>query len=246
MPDRSLLSETRALSEYWQLVADPVYRGRGVPQGNNDLVIVLPGLFGNDTYLSPLRDWLRRIGHQPALSTIPLNVGCPSRLQERVLRNLERRIANTTGPIAIIGHSRGGLLGKALATRIGDQCTRLIALGSPLGIALRAGEDRLLDLMQPENADLAARPVANAGRMAMKLFSPDCRFPACGCSYVQDLLGPLGSSTQVTAIYSKEDPVVAPEASIIDGAENISVTGSHGGLVTNRMVYRALAQALVA
>lgn len=238
------MTESRAVSEYWQLIFDPVYRGEGVPGGHGDLVLLLPGLFANDSYLLPLRDWLRRIGYQPALSTIPLNVGCPDRLQQRVLRSLEARIDRSAGPMAIIGHSRGGMLGKALASRLGERCTRLITLGSPLGGALRAGLNGLIDLMQPQSADLAARPVADAGRRAMRIFSPECHFPACACAYVEQLLAPLATTTQVTSIYSLDDPVVAPEAAAIDGATNIEVRGSHGGLVSNRLVYRELADAL--
>jgi triacylglycerol lipase len=244
VPEDSLTSEGRALAEFWDLQSDPVYHGRGVPHGSGDLVLVLPGLFGNDIYLRPLRNWLGRIGYHPAISSIPLNAGCPDRLQRRVLQSLTRRLARYHGPIAIIGHSRGGILGKAIASRLGERCTRLIALGSPVGAAMRASREELATLTRPGGGELAARPVAQAGRLAMRLFSPDCRFPACDCGYVRDLLAPLPATTRVSAIYSTEDPVVAPAACQIDGAHNIAVTGTHSGLVVNKTAYPHIARAL--
>ena len=82
MPDRprSMLDEAAALREYWALRLDPVYRGRGVPRGDGKPVLVLPGLFGNDFYLTPIRAWLGRIGYTPRVSTLAINAGCPERL----------------------------------------------------------------------------------------------------------------------------------------------------------------------
>ena len=58
--------ESRALGELAALHSSPVFWGRDVKRGDGRLVIVVPGLFGNDVYLGPLRDWLRRMGYQPA------------------------------------------------------------------------------------------------------------------------------------------------------------------------------------
>jgi hypothetical protein len=78
----------------------------------------------------------------------------------------------------------------------------------------------------------------------MQWFDPDCNSPLCNCSYVQDLLAPLAGTTRAFAIYSSEDPVVSPNACPIDGAVNLEVRGSHGGLVVNKAVYRHIADAL--
>jgi len=243
MATHPLTSESRAWSEYWALRNDPVYRGEGVAPGDGRPVLVLPGLFGNDLYLQPLRSWLKRIGYQPVMSMIPLNAGCPERIKTRVAHSFEKHLAQYAGEVAIIGHSRGGLLGKALASRLGTRCTCFVALGSPLGAVLRSGREGLLALAAGASAGgerMAADAVVQAGRRAMRVFSPDCEFPRCGCSYTQELLEPLSDSTRIYAIYSTEDPVVSSQASPIPGAVNIEVTGSHSGLVANREVYRHL------
>jgi pimeloyl-ACP methyl ester carboxylesterase len=126
----ALARETFAWTEFVQLLADPVYYGAGVPRGDGRLVLVLPGLFGNDWYLQPMRSWLNRIGYRAAPSTLPVNAGCPERLTRAVEASLERRVRRTGGPVAIIGHSRGGILARTIAARIGEDASHLILLGS--------------------------------------------------------------------------------------------------------------------
>jgi pimeloyl-ACP methyl ester carboxylesterase len=246
--ERSLASEARAFAEFADLRRDPVYRGAGVARGDGRLVLVLPGLFGNDAYLNPLRGWLRRIGYRPAMSMIAINAGCPERLSRQVEQAFARRLRGYSGTVAIIGHSRGGMLGKALATRLGERCACFIALGSPVGSVMRAGPDGLAQLAAGASStaaqSVAAPAVVEAGRAAMRWFDPDCNSPLCGCSYVRDLLAPLPSTTRTFAIYSSEDPIVSPNACPIDGAVNLEVRGTHSGLPVNRAVYRHIAAAL--
>jgi hypothetical protein len=103
----SLAREARAWSEFVQLIADPVYYGAGLPRGDGRLVLVLPGLFGNDWYLRPLRVWLNRIGYRSVPSTLVVNAGCPERLTREVEAHLQRRMQPAPGPVVLIGHSRG-------------------------------------------------------------------------------------------------------------------------------------------
>ena len=88
----ALARETFAWTEFVHLMADPVYYGAGVPRGDGRLVLVLPGLFGNDWYLQPLRSWLNRIGYRAVPSTLTVNAGCPERLTREVEKSLERRV----------------------------------------------------------------------------------------------------------------------------------------------------------
>ncbi len=243
----NLAGEVNALREYWALRNDPVYRGQGVPRGDGKAVLVLPGMFGNDFYLQPLRSWLGRIGYKPTVSTIAINAGCSRRLIERVEVGLARQLESTDDPVAIIGHSRGGILGKAIASRLGDRCAHFIALGSPVGRILRFGKEGMIALASANsdaNAQVAAPLVVEAGRRAMKFFDPDCDSPFCDCAYVRDLLAPLPAGTKTFAIYSSEDQVVPPDACTMDGATNIKVTGTHSGLVFNKDVYPHIATAL--
>ncbi len=236
-------SEARAFSEFVALQRDPVVRGVGVPRGDGRLVLVIPGLFGSDVYLQPLHSWLRRIGYQPVRSTMRINAGCPERLRNQIERTLRPSMERRPGPLAIIGHSRGGMLGWAIASRLQGQASHLVLLGSPAAAVVR------MMRMNPNQSQLrgvSASSVAEAGQRALRLLDPDCTVPACGCPYTTDLRGDLSRATRVLSIRSEDDQVVPPGASEVIGAENIVVRGSHSGLVYNRAVYPAIGHFLAA
>ena len=58
----------RPAAELGLLMIEPVFWGVGARRGDGRPVLVLPGLYGGDRYLGPLRDWLRRIGYSPVAS----------------------------------------------------------------------------------------------------------------------------------------------------------------------------------
>src|SRR5215208_4344185 len=169
-----LRREGQALGEWTALQLDPVYWGVGVPRGDGRLVQVLPGVFGNDLYLAPLRGWLARLGYRPVPSTLALNAGCADRLLAQVEAALRRRMASRPGPVALIGHSRGGMFAWALASRLQAAAARLVLLGS-------AAAEVVALLRRGATAELAALSgasvVAEAGRQATRLLDPACRYP---------------------------------------------------------------------
>lgn len=236
-----LAGEWRAAGEFAQLVADPIYYGVGVPRGDGRLVLVLPGLFGNDLYLEPLHIWLRRIGYRPVRSALAINAGCPERLSRQVEIGLHRRMQSRPGRAALIGHSRGGILATAIAARLQEQASHLILLGSPSGALVRTLRRRSA---LSADAVPARRSVAEASNRARRLLDPDCDFPDCGCPFPADLRRPLSSGTRIVSVYSRDDPIVPPWASSVAGARNVEVTGTHSGLVYNRVVYQEIAAIL--
>ncbi len=238
----TLRSEAFAFGELAQLMADPIFYGVGAPRGDGRNVVVLPGLFGSDVYLYPLRTWLGRIGYRAVQSTLRMNVGCPERLRTQIAHEIERKsAAGNDKPIALVGHSRGGLLARAIAADLCDRASHLILLGSPVSalsrtsIGIRPG-----DRAAPPVAPL----VAEAGLRARNAVDPQCRFPACGCPFPEDLRTPLSVHTTVASIFSRNDPIVPARACRVAGAENIEVGGTHSGLVYNGSVYRNIARIL--
>ncbi|HEY1278596.1 MAG TPA: alpha/beta fold hydrolase [Acidimicrobiales bacterium] len=228
-----LLSEAGALNEFFALQRDPVFRGVGIPRGDGRLVLVIPGLFGSDFYLEPLRSWLRRIGYRPVRSTMAINAGCPDRLRTQVESALRRSMDRSPGRLAIIGHSRGGMLGWAIASRLQDQVSHLVLLGSPAPAVVAMMRSN----PNPTQVRVAASAVANAGQRALRLLDPDCTVPACGCPYTVDLRRDLSPATRLLAVSSREDRVVGSRATQVTSGENVTVTGTHSGLVYNRAVY---------
>jgi triacylglycerol lipase len=244
MPDerQSLGGEWRAVGEWARLLADPIYRGIGVPRGDGRLVLVLPGLFGNDVYLQPLRTWLYRIGYHPVRSNLRVNAGCYERLSREAEGQLRAEMRYRKGPVALIGHSRGSMLARAIAARLQDEASHLLLLGSPVGAFLSMTQEEFEQGVRPR----ANSVVAEASLRAMRLLDPDCTFPSCGCPFPTDLRTPLSPRTRLVSIYSRDDVVVHGSASPVPGARNVEVTGTHSGLVYNRVAYQELAAALAA
>jgi hypothetical protein len=62
------LLELRCYAELTRLLADPVFRGHGVPHGDGRSVLLLPGFLAPDCSLRLLAQFLRRIGYHPVLN----------------------------------------------------------------------------------------------------------------------------------------------------------------------------------
>jgi pimeloyl-ACP methyl ester carboxylesterase len=180
------------------------------------------------------------MGYSATRSSLTLNAGCPNRLRGEIERALERQLQRTTGPIALIGHSRGGMLCWAMASRLQERASHLVLLGSPASAVVAMMRQQAT--YTPSRVGRSS--VAAAGARATKLLDPDCNVPACECDYVTDLRRPLHPNTQTMAIFSRDDPIVRPAACRIRSGENIEVSGSHGGLAHNRAVYPHLARFL--
>jgi pimeloyl-ACP methyl ester carboxylesterase len=233
------MQEARIADEFARLMRSQVYRGNDLPRGDGRIVLVLPGLFGNDLYLEPTHRWLRRLGYVPVRSSLLVNAGCPQRLNEEVESHLNIQRQTRRGPVAIIGHSRGGILARALAGKLQADASHLILLGAPAAAVTRAMEYRGEAAQVP-----AGEAVYRAGQRARQLLDPDCSAPECGCAFLTDVRTPLHVSTRVTSIYSNEDPIVPRSACRMPGAANYEITGTHSGLPYNIEALALVAEAL--
>jgi pimeloyl-ACP methyl ester carboxylesterase len=234
-----MVQEARIAEEFARLLQSPVFRGRDVPRGDGRLVLVLPGMFGNDLYLEPLHRWLKRIGYTPVRSSLIINAGCPQRLTEEIEGHLAIQRSTRRGPVAIIGHSRGGILARALAAKLQADASHLVLLGSPAAAVSRAMDYRTEAAQVP-----AGNAVYRAGQRARQLLDPDCDAPECGCAFLADVRAPLHARTRVTSIFSSEDPIVPRSACRVPGADNHEITGTHSGLAYNVVALELIGAAL--
>ena len=237
-----MIREMLTMVDLGALLADPVFYGTGVPRGDGKLVVAIPGLLGSDLYLEPLRRWLGCVGYSPVRSTLVFNAGCMQRLREQIHREIMRRMEVDPRPIALIGHSRGGVLAWALASQLQENVSHLVLLGSPVA-SFRASV---------ATGNFYA-PAGTVGRMLMRIseglreiLDPDCNYPSCGCSLVNDVVNDLSARTAILSISGSEDLVVRETAQSISGGQHVLVKASHVGLVYNAQVYRTLGRFLAA
>ena len=123
--------EGRTGWELAALVRDPVFRHVDPSLGGGRPVMLVPGFLAGDGSLGVMTGWLRRSGYRTRRAGMRFNVGCSTQCVD-LLESRAEELADQYGQrVALIGQSRGGTLGRALAVRRPDLVKTLIALGSP-------------------------------------------------------------------------------------------------------------------
>ena len=160
---------------------------------------------------------------------------CSNRALERIEAQVEEVHARHGRRVALIGHSRGGHLVRALAARRPDRVSHGISLGADLR--------GMLGVSVPTRLAVAG---ARAGaRWTRRADADACFTVRCRCPFTRDYRRAFPERrVRLTTIYSKGDGVVRWEGCIVPYARAVEVRGSHVGMVFNRSVYRAIAAAL--
>jgi pimeloyl-ACP methyl ester carboxylesterase len=235
MPWQLAASYPDYLVQLAALLRDPIYRGRQVPMGTGEPVLLIPGFLGGDWAMTVMAGWLNRIGYRAYFSGIDWNVDCPNRTGQLLQWRLDHISQQTEHPLIVVGHSLGGVLARFLAVSFPEKIHHVIALGAPLDRSLR---------VHPlvRSAFLLLHPLRRLrGRL-----SPDCGSPQCTCQFSQTAFSALPRGVGFTTIFSKQDEVVDWRASLDPEGDNQEVSGRHLGLIVNPQVYRLLADILAA
>jgi triacylglycerol lipase len=178
--------------------------------------------------------WLRLRGYRTYGAKSRLNVAC----SERVCAYLEKRleqIARTQGePVAIVGHSRGGVLAKALAAARPDLVSGIVTLGSPTVTGPRL-------TVRPDEIILAA--MLRTGHLPNPL-SWRCASGRCGNRFGRALSGKFPQQVGYVSIYSRRDAVAPWRSCRHPAARHVEVRSTHLGMAHNADVYREVGVAL--
>ena len=226
--------------DWVSLRLSPVYYGIGVPRGDGDAVILIPGFLGSDTYLTEIYHWLRRIGYQPYYSRIGRNAECPDLLTERLFETMDQAYQETGRKLHLIGHSLGGLIARSAAVRRPDQVAQVICLATPF-------RDIKAHPMVLAAAGIVRGQVIGRRRERQSQVKRECYTGRCTCHFATSARSEFPESVQRVAIYTETDGVVDWRSCVEEDSRfNVKVEGTHVGLAFNPQVYRRVARLLAA
>ena len=231
-----ILHELLVGIEMVYLRLSPVYWGFGIPRGDGSAVVVIPGFLLTDLYLMELRSFINRIGYQAYFSKIGRNAECPNLLiQHRLTATIEKAYKETGRKVHLVGHSLGGVIGRAAASQMPDRIASVITMGSPFrGVAVHHS---ILRVARYVRGQILERHGDNV--------MPACYTTACTCNFLESLVAKLPKSVSETAIYTKSDGIVDWRVCLTGKPDvDFEVSATHIGLAFNPMVYDVVAHRL--
>jgi triacylglycerol lipase len=234
--DVPIWGEVLFAAELVLLHAAPLYYGLGIPHGDGSAVVLIPAFLCPDVYLTPLHQWLARIGYKPFFSGIGFNTECPNLLIRRQLNEtIEKALAKSGRRVHLIGHSLGGIIARAIAAQRPADIASVISLGAPFrGTVAHPSILRAAEMVRH-------RILSKHGTGVL----PSCYTGRCTCDFLESLSCAMPASVLETAVYTEGDGVVDWRYCRTDRAESdFSVPGTHIGLAFNPSVYSIIAARL--
>lgn len=231
-----LWHEVLAPTELARLSCHPVLRGRSVPRGHGEPVIVVPGMALPDLALRPMFQWLRRIGYTPVPAGLGINVDCGEAGTRRLEALAEQVVAGHAERVAIIGHSRGGSYARALALRRPDLVSGILTLSTPMMSTLDGSHPTIRAFI---------RGVSKVGSLGVPgVFGSECVDGRCCTDFRADTRASFPANVGFRRIVGANDRIV-PQSWLEDPeAETVQVPASHSGIIVNPHAFRAIADGL--
>jgi pimeloyl-ACP methyl ester carboxylesterase len=215
-----IFREARGFLEFPRLLfraADLVLQ----PRGRGEPVLVLPGYGAGDGSTSFLKTYLRFLGYRVSGWHLGRNSGNVPDLLPRVMKRVLSMHRRTQERVRLVGWSLGGFIAREAARERPDVIHQVITLGTPV-----VGGPKYTVIAQSfrrRGIDLDAMEAEIALRNTILL------------------------RTRVTALYSRNDAVVAWQACIdrnCENVEHVEVTTTHMGFGFSPQVYKIIAQRL--
>lgn len=180
-------------------------------------IMVLPGFGAGDASTFPLRSYLSYLGHSVTGWDRGLNVQDVEETLDELKVFVDRKTSELGVPIVLVGWSLGGYLAREVARDLPDRIEQVFTLGSPV-------------IGGPKYTQLA--PLFRAQGVDVDWIEQ---------AIIEREKNPL--NTSVTAVFSKNDGVVAWQACIDNKSPNVEhfeVTASHIGLGISADAYRII------
>ena len=223
--------------DWMKLRFSPIYCGLGVPHGNGEPVVVVPGFLASDFFLVELHSWLTRIGYRSYFSDIGRNADCPDFLAGSLMTTILRAERETGQRVRLIGHSLGGMLARSVALDNPAHVSMVISMGSPFRDTVRAHPM----IISAAHSLRLQRGTSGVG----KNIRPSCFSGHCTCPFVKNMLNPDPYEVAHFAIFSRKDGVVEWESCVEeDPSLNDEVNCTHIGMAFHPGVYKVLAKRL--
>jgi triacylglycerol lipase len=229
-----LWREAGAIREGWDVIRhSPQPPLRELPPHSREVLLV-PGFLAGDSSMRLLAGFLHRARYVTVSSGIARNVDCSEATLRRLESLLERRTQDG-GQLSIVGHSRGGLLARALASRRPDLVSGVVTLGSPV-------RDQLAVHPLLWTQILSVAVAGSSG--ATNTMTLGCATGPCCARYRTDLEAPLAGSVPLLSVYSRRDGVVDWRSCRDRDGESVEVTATHLGMVAQAATFRVVLGAL--
>jgi pimeloyl-ACP methyl ester carboxylesterase len=220
-PLRLLLAESRVAWEALRFVRGSRRTGH-LPRGDGHAVLLIPGFGADERWLRLLRSALVRLGYRAEDWGLGRNLGMRRAIGNALGEKLGSMASSSGRKVSIIGWSLGGVFARELARSMPDRVREVITLGSPIN--RRPDANNMMTLFRLANGGRAPR-IDREGFERRRIAPP----------------------VPCTAIYSREDGIVAWEACLeapAPNTRNVEVRGSHSGLVFNLGVLEVVARVL--
>ncbi|HET8970322.1 MAG TPA: alpha/beta fold hydrolase [Candidatus Nanopelagicales bacterium] len=181
-------------------------------------VVLVPGFLAGDFAMRPMSDALRAAGHWTGRSGIAPNVGCTLTLAAALTERVAQVAQDRGSPVALVGWSRGGTIGKLVALRRPDLVASLITLATPNldPLAVNATLARELALLT------RLRALGVPG-----LLGEDCIAGDCAAQVRDELAVDLPADLPYLSVFSTSDGVVDWRACLDPAAEHQEVDATH-------------------
>ncbi len=192
-----------------------------MPRGNGRKVMLVPGFLASDLSTWPVRRYLDFLGYTSLPWSLGRNGGQPEKDARLLLKHIKGTLEQDE-TITLIGWSLGGVITREVARLAPETVREVITYGTPL----EGG---------PKYTSTAE---LYAGRRGIDLNAFE--------EYIHSV-NAKGIEQPLTVIYSKSDGIVGWRAALDrynPQARHVRVPGSHIGLGTNPLVWRAIAKAL--